>query len=233
MIYEKFGLKIDHIELSTRPKKRIGSDKIWNLAEKTLETVLKKKKVKFKINKGDGAFYGPKIDYHIKDSLGRTWQLGTIQLDFAMPERFDLNYINKKGTKERPIMLHRTIFGSLERFIGILLEHTNGWLPTWISPIQIRIVSFTDRNTKHANSVVKKLKESIPNLRIDTDFRKESVSLKIKDSVTKKIPYTIVIGDREEKTKTLPVRKGGKKDIKNISITSFIKDLKEEINNRK
>jgi threonyl-tRNA synthetase len=156
LFYKQFNLPYD-IELSTRPKKRIGSEKEWNKAEKILENVLKKKKIKFKINKGEGVFYGPKIDFHIKDSLGRKWQCGTLQLDFSMPERFDLVYIDKDNKRKRPIMLHRAIYGSLERFIGILLEHTKGRLPTWLAPIQVRVLSFTDRNKKYGEKVIKQL----------------------------------------------------------------------------
>jgi threonyl-tRNA synthetase len=144
-IYKKYGFDYQ-IELSTRPEKRIGSDKIWDISEKTLKKVLEKRKVNFKINEGDGAFYGPKIDFHLKDSLGRSWQCGTIQLDFSMPERFEIDYIDSENKKRRPVMLHNAIYGSIERFIGILLEHTNGNLPIWLSPIQIRVLSFTDRN---------------------------------------------------------------------------------------
>ena len=136
IFYKKFKLEFDHIELSTRPEKRIGADEMWEKAEKLLEDALKKKKMKYKINKGEGAFYGPKIDFHVKDSLGRTWQFSTIQFDFSMPERFELEYVDKDNTRKRPVMLHRVIYGSLERFIGIYLEHTNGRLPTWLAPIQ-------------------------------------------------------------------------------------------------
>jgi len=232
-IYGVFNFKVNHVELSTRPKRRIGTEKQWDRAEKVLEKVLKKKKMKFKINKGDGAFYGPKIDFHVKDSLNRTWQCGTFQLDFAMPERFDLKYIDKDNSHKRPVMIHRTIYGSVERFLGVLIEHTNGWLPTWLAPIQVRIISFTDRNKKYTETIANKLKKEIPGLRIDTDFRTESVSLKIKEAIGMKIPYTIVIGDKEEKTKKLPVRKGGKKDIKSMALNSFAKSLKGEILNRK
>ncbi len=232
MIYNKFNLKINHIELSTRPKKRIGSDKIWDLAEKTLENVLKKKKIKYKINKGDGAFYGPKIDYHIKDSLDRAWQLGTIQLDFAMPERFELEYTYKDNKKKRPVMIHRTIYGSLERFIGILIEHTNGRLPTWLAPIQVRVLSFTDKSKDYTKQIVKQLEEKMPNLRIDTDFRQITVQSKVKDAELMKIPYIILIGDKEEKENTLAVRIRGDKKIKDLQIKEFVDNLKKEIKER-
>ena len=232
--YKKFNLKFDHVELSTRPEKRIGTDEAWDRSEAMLEKTLKKMKIKYKINKGDGAFYGPKIDFHVKDSLGRTWQLSTIQLDFAMPERFQLEYIDKDGKAKRPIMLHRVIYGSIERFIGILLEDTSGALPTWLSPTQVRIINFTDKHTKATEAVASKLKKELPQLRLDTDLRNTTVPDKIRLSETQKIPYTIVIGDKEEKSKTLAVRKrGAKKPDFGVKPEAFIKKLQEEIEKRK
>ncbi|PIO08700.1 threonine--tRNA ligase [Candidatus Pacearchaeota archaeon CG10_big_fil_rev_8_21_14_0_10_34_12] len=231
-VYNKFGF--DYlVELSTRPEKRIGSDRIWDRAEKELESVLKKNKLKFKINKGDGAFYGPKIDFHIKDSLGRTWQLGTIQLDFAMPERFGLEYTDKDNKKKTPVMLHRAIFGSIERFIGILLEHTNGRLPTWLAPTQVRILSFTERNVKHAETIIKKLADAIPSLRVNADFRNVTMQSKVKDAEIMRVPYVIVLGDKEEKKKTLAVREKGSGKIKSLKFEDFLKSIKEEIEERR
>jgi len=227
--YKKFNLEFDHVELSTRPEKRIGTDEIWDKSEKLLESALKKKKIKYKINKGDGAFYGPKIDFHIKDSLGRTWQLSTIQLDFSMPERFELIYTDKDNIKKRPVMLHRVVYGSLERFIGILLEHTNGRLPTWLAPVQLKVLSFTDRNEKYANQVFESLKKEIPNLRIESDFRQTTVSSKVKDAEIMRIPYIIVVGDKEEKSEELAVRIRGNKKIKSFKISEFIEKIKKEI----
>jgi threonyl-tRNA synthetase len=230
-VYKKFGFSYQ-IELSTRPEKRIGDEKIWDLAEKTLQKALEKKKMKFKINKGDGAFYGPKIDFHLKDSLNRTWQCATIQLDFSMPERFELEYIDRDNKRKRPIMLHNVIYGSLERFIGILLEHTNGRLPTWLSPIQVRILSFTDRNKNYAKEIIKKLADKIPNLRIDADFRSTTVPAKVKDAEIMRIPYIIVVGDREEKEKSVAVRIRGNKKIQNFKIDNFEEKLRKEIEER-
>ena len=227
-IYSKFGFKYS-IELSTRPKKRIGTNKQWDEAEKILESVLKKSKIKYKTNKGDGAFYGPKIDFHLKDSLGRTWQCGTIQLDFSMPERFDLEYVDKDNKRKRPIMIHRTLYGSLERFIGILLEHTNGRLPTWMAPIQVRVISFTDRNEKYAKEIIKKLGEEIPGLRVDADFQSSTIQGKVKEAELMRIPYIVVAGDREEKGKSVALRIRGDKKIKSVKLDSFVKDLKKEI----
>jgi threonyl-tRNA synthetase len=231
--YEKLNVSFDHVELSTRPEKRIGEDKIWDMAENILEKVLKKLKMKYTVNKGDGAFYGPKIDFHVKDSLNRTWQLSTIQLDFAMPERFDLEYVDKNGKLKRPIMLHRVIYGAIERFIGILLESTNGALPTWLSPVQIRVINFTDRNVKYAEKVIEEINEQIPFARIDFDFDAMPLGGKIRNAEIQRIPYVIVVGDNEEKEKTIAVRKRGDKKIIQKSIESFIKDIKDEIIERR
>jgi len=230
-IYDKFGFEYQ-IEFSTRPEKRIGSDVLWNKAEKHLENVLKKNKVKYKVNKGEGAFYGPKVDFHIKDSLGRTWQCGTIQVDFSMPERFDLEYIDKDDSRKRPVMLHRAIFGSLERFIGILLEHTKGRLPVWLAPIQVRVLSFTDRNESHARKIITKLADEVPEIRMDADFRSIPVPTKVKDAELMRIPLVILAGDKEEKNNTLAVRHQGKVRY-DVKIDDFIENIKELIEKRK
>ena len=231
-IYKKFNFTY-HVELSTRPEKRIGDEKLWDKAEKVLESVLKKNKTKYKLNPGEGAFYGPKIDFHIKDSLGRTWQCGTIQLDFAMPERFELEYNDSDNKSKRPVMLHRTVYGSLERFIGILLEHLNGNLPTWLSPVQSRVISFTDRNQKTAEKVTDKLKEA--GIRVDTDFGSTTVNEKVRNSELMKIPYLITIGDKEEDKGTIAVKKRGEKEKPkfNVKIDDFIKEITQEIKERK
>ena len=228
--FTKFNLQFDHVELSTRPEKRIGSDEVWDKAEKVLEDVLKKEKINYKINKGDGAFYGPKIDFHIKDSLGRTHQCPTIQLDFAMPERFELEYNGEDNQKHRPVMIHRVIYGSLERFIGILLEHTNGNLPVWLSPIQVRVLSFTDRNNKACEMLFEKLKEE--GIRVDIDLESTTVNDKVRNAELMKIPYIIVLGDKEEQNNTLAVRQKGEKPQFGIKTENFIRDLKEKIKNR-
>ncbi len=231
-VYDKFGFGYE-IEFSTRPKKRIGSDEVWNKAEKLLENVLKKNKIKYKLNKGEGAFYGPKIDFHIKDSLGRKWQCGTIQLDFSMPERFGLEYTDKDNKKKRPVMIHRAIFGSLERFIGILLEHTKGRLPTWLAPVQVRVLSFTDRNKKYAEKVIKKLEAKVPYLRIDSDFRPTTVQSKVKDAELMRVPYIAVAGDKEQKSGTIALRIRGNKKIKKMKIEKFAEMIKREIEERR
>ncbi|HTY44065.1 MAG TPA: threonine--tRNA ligase [Patescibacteria group bacterium] len=229
--YSKFGFKY-RVELSTRPEKRIGSDKVWDKAEKLLEDVLKKRKMTYKMNKGEGAFYGPKIDFHLKDSLGREWQCATIQLDFAMPERFELEFIDKDNTRKQPIMLHRTIMGSLERFIGVLIEHINGRFPTWLAPMQVRVLSFTDRNMDYAKKIIEKLGKDIPNLRIDADFRQTTVPAKVKDAEIMRIPYIIVVGDKEEKEKSLAVRIKGNSKIEAMKIEKFTEKVREEIEKR-
>lgn len=231
LFYKQFNLSY-RMELSTRPEKRIGSDKIWDKAEAVLKKVLDGNKINYKINKGDGAFYGPKIDFHIKDSLNREWQCATIQLDFAMPERFELEYTDKDNKRKRPIMLHRVIYGALERFIGVLLEHTNGRLPLWLAPVQVRVLSFTDRNEKYAKKVVEQLKNEIKDLRIDNDFSQTTVQSKVKDAEIMRVQYIIVIGDKEEKENNLAVREKGKKEIKKYSVEEFVGKLRKEIEER-
>lgn len=226
--YKKFGFQY-HVEFSTRPPKRIGSDKIWDKSEAALESVLKK--MKYKVNKGDGAFYGPKIDWHIKDSLGRTWQCATLQLDMSMPERFNLTYKDKDNRDKRPVMLHRTVYGSLERFIGILLEHLNGNLPVWLSPVQARVMSFTDRNTKTAQKVADQLAEA--GIRMDTDLGNSTVDYKVREAAKTKIPFIIMVGDREEKNKTIAVRGRDGKVKYDVKIDEFVKEVKKLIEERK
>jgi len=231
LIYKKFNLPY-HVELSTRPEKRIGDEKLWDKAESILENVLKKQKIKYKLNSGDGAFYGPKIDFHIKDSLGRTWQCGTIQLDFAMPERFELEYVDKDGKTKRPIMLHRTVYGAVERFIGVLLEHLNGRLPTWLSPIQVRVISLTDRNTKACEKIITELKQT--GVRVDSDLESGTVNEKVFKAEAMKIPYIICIGDKEEQSKTIAIRKRGEKKVKfGVKKEVFLEELLKEIKERR
>jgi threonyl-tRNA synthetase len=231
LIYSKFGLTY-RMELSTRPEKRIGSDKVWDKTEKALKNVLEKNKLTYKLNPGDGAFYGPKIDFHIKDSLGRDWQCGTIQLDFSMPERFELEYTDADNKKKRPVMLHRTAFGSLERFVGILVEHFNGRFPVWLAPIQVRVLSFTDRNKDYAEKIVKEIGSEIPNIRMDADFRQTTVPAKVKDAEIMRIPWVILIGDKEQEKETLAVRHDGKVKYE-VKTDHFIKQIKELIEERK
>ncbi len=229
--YSIFGLEYS-FRLGTRPEKFLGDHKVWDKAEKTLKDILKKSSKKFTIEKGDGAFYGPKIDILMKDSLDREWQTGTIQLDFQLPQRFGLKYTDKDGQDKTPVVIHRVIYGSLERFIGILLEHTNGALPLWLSPTQVRIINFTDRNTKSADKILFEIKKELLLLRIDSDFRSTTVSDKIRDASLMKIPYIIVIGDKEEKNNTLAVRTRDGKVKYDIKINDFVSEIKEKIEKR-
>ena len=225
-MYKAFGLTYD-LELSTRPEKSIGTTKMWNFAEATLEKELKKLKKPFKLNPGDGAFYGPKIDFHAKDSLGRTWQCGTIQLDFAMPEKFDLEYDAKDGKKHRPVMIHRTVYGSLERFLGILIEHYAGKFPLWLSPVQVKILPMTDRSNKFSEELKETLEKN--NIRVEIDPRSESMSKKVRDAQKEKVNYMVTIGDKEIQSKNLAIRTREGKVSFNVSIDKFIKDLQKEV----
>ncbi len=229
IVYSTFNFSYS-IELSTRPEKFMGNKADWDNAEKALESALKKSKIKYKINKKAGAFYGPKIDIHIKDSLKREWQVATIQLDMQMPKRFELEYTEKDNKTYAPIVIHRAILGSLERFIGILLEHLSGNLPLWLSPIQARVISFTDRNIKTAEKILNKFKES--GIRADSDFNSTIVNEKVFNASSLKIPYIITIGDKEEKANIIAVRTRDGKVKYNIKQDSFIKSVKEEIEKR-
>ena len=232
IIYKKTFKFNYSFELSTRPEKFMGEKEDWDNAEKALESALKKSKIKYKTNKGDGAFYGPKIDIHIKDSLNRTWQCATIQLDMQMPKRFQITYVDKDNKEKTPLVIHRAIFGSIERFIGILLEHTHGNLPLWLSPIQVRVINFTDRNTKATEKTIFELKKEIPSLRIESDLDSTTLNEKVRDAEIQKIPYIIVIGDKEEKSNTLAVRHRGAKPVFNIKLSSLVKELKDKIEDR-
>lgn len=228
-VYNSFGFEF-RVELSTRPEKSIGSDEIWELAEKTLENVISKSGIQFDVNPGDGAFYGPKLDFHLKDTIGRSWQCGTVQLDFSMPERFELEYNDKDGKKHRPVMLHRVIFGSLERFIGILLENFAGALPVWLSPIQARIIPVAEAHQEYADSVYKKLKES--GIRVDMNEATESLGKRIRSAEMQKIPYMLVIGDKEVESKGITVRDYKTKNQEPIETNKFVKQVQKEIKER-
>ena len=228
--YKAFGFEY-HMELSTMPKKAMGSKEQWDKAEAALKAALVARGANYKINEGDGAFYGPKIDFHIKDSLGRTWQLATLQLDFQMPERFQLEYVGEDGKNHRPVMLHRTVYGSMERFIGILLEHTNGNLAPWLAPVQVKVVSFSDKNDKAAEKYAKTLFDA--GYRVETDVRPGTVEAKVRDAEMQKIPYIIVIGDKEEAAGTLAVRRHGEKGVKfGVIPKAFESQLAKEVASR-
>ena len=229
-LYKTFGFSY-HIELSTKPEKYIGTEKQWAIATKALKSALDSKKIKYKINEGEGAFYGPKIDFHLKDCLGRTWQCGTIQLDMAMPDKFNLDYIAEDGNKHRVVMLHRTILGSIERFIAILIEHYAGKFPLWLTPIQIRILTVADRFEKYANKIKEELEKN--NLRVEVDARTESVSYKVREAQLQKIPLILNVGEKEEKSKTVAVRTQDGKLHFNVKIQDLVRDLLENIEDKK
>ncbi len=229
--YKIFGFSY-RVELSTRPDKRIGSDEIWDLAENALRQALDKLNIAYKVNEGEGAFYGPKIDFHIKDSLGREWQCATIQLDFSMPERFKLEYIDENGKSKRPIMLHRTVYGSIERFTAILLEHYQGKLPLWLSPVQIKVLSFTERNTEHAEKIAKVLEQE--GFRVERDFSSRTLDYKVREAELEKVPYIVVIGDKEQEQGTIAVRKRGNRKVEfGVKLQGFVQKLKQEIEEKK
>ena len=230
-VYTTFGFKEYHIELSTRPKNSIGTDQDWNKATKALKDALKERKLKYKLNEGEGAFYGPKVDFHIKDCIGRTWQCGTIQVDFSMPQRFNLTYEGEDGRKHVPVMIHRTIIGSFERFIGILIEHYNGKFPLWLAPVQVRLLTINDRNKKFANEVKNTLIEN--EIRVELDDRTESIPKKVRDAQEDKIPLAITIGDKEDKNKTLAIRTLDGKVKFGVKVNDFIRNLLKEIKERK
>jgi len=219
------------VNLSTKPEKAMGDPKLWDKAEEALKNALKKKKIKFNIKEGEGAFYGPKIDFDIKDSLDRSWQLATIQLDFQMPLNFKATYEGKDGNKHTPIMIHRAILGSLERFIAILIEHFAGKFPLWLSPIQVKVLTLTDRNKEFAEEVFNKLKEN--NIRVELDERSESIGKKVREAQLEKINYSITIGDKEQEKKTLAIRTLDGKVQFNVKLDKFIKEILEEIKERR
>ena len=230
-VYKTFDLELDHLELSTRPDESIGSDEIWEKAEKTMPEVLKEKDVPHQINEGDGAFYGPKFDFHLKDSVGRTWQCSTIQLDFAQPENFDLEYTDEDGSKKRPVMIHRVLYGSIERFLGIIIEHYAGKFPLWLSPVQVKIIPVSDKFAKDVKKIEEKFREE--NIRCEIDNRTESVGKKIAENIKEKNPYAVVIGEKEIKSGKLAVRTRGEKKIEEIEINKFIEKLVKEIKEKK
>lgn len=228
-VYTKFGFSY-HVEVSTKPEQAMGSDEDWEKATQVLKQALEEKGMEYQINEGDGAFYGPKIDFHLKDSLDRTWQCGTIQLDFQMPELFDLTYIGEDGEKHRPVMIHRVVFGSIERFIGILTEHYAGAFPVWLAPVQARIIPITERHHDYANELAAEMKKA--GIRVDVDARSEKMGYKIREGQMQKIPYLLVVGDKEMEARTVSVRKRKEGDIGNRGNVEFINELTQEIADR-
>jgi len=224
-VYSLFGFKY-HVELSTMPEDHMGTDEQWAAATNGLRDALEAMDKDYVINEGDGAFYGPKIDFHLEDCLGRTWQCGTVQLDFQLPERFDLAYIGADGERHRPIMIHRVVFGSIERFIGILIEHFAGAFPLWLAPVQVMVMPITDRTRDYAEGVAKRLEAA--GFRVKTDFRNEKIGYKIREAQVQRIPYMLVLGDREAESAEVAVRTRYGGDQGTMTLDAFIKNLHVE-----
>ena len=225
-VYSLFGFEY-HVELSTRPEDSMGSDEDWEMATEGLRSALDEIGLPYVVNEGDGAFYGPKIDFHLVDCIGRTWQCGTIQLDFQLPQRFELEYIGADGEKHRPIMIHRVVFGSIERFIGILIEHFAGAFPTWLAPVQVKVLPISEKYMDYAESVQKKLDEA--GIRVELDTRSEKIGYKIREAQQAKIPYMLVVGQKEEEDGTVAVRSRAAGDEGTKSLDAFISDIQKEI----
>lgn len=228
-IYSQFGLKY-HVELSTKPDNAMGDDAIWEAATEALRNAIEAKGIPYVINPGDGAFYGPKLDYHIEDSLGRTWQCGTIQLDMNLPERFQIEYIGEDGQKHRPIMIHRACFGSMERFIGILTEHYAGAFPTWMAPVQVRILPISEKHVEYAKKLAKQMHRDY--VRVEVDDRSEKIGYKIRQAQMAKVPYMLVVGDKEVEEGTVNVRKHGGDELGSVPFEEFFNSIKIEIKER-
>jgi len=228
-VYKLFGFKY-RVELSTRPENSMGSDEDWENATEALRNALEASKLPYKINEGDGAFYGPKIDFHLEDCIGRTWQCGTIQLDFQMPEKFNLTYIGADGEKHRPVMIHRTIFGSIERFIGILIENYAGAFPVWLAPVQVIILPVSEKQKEYAEKLNKQLEDL--DIRSEADLRSEKVGYKIREAQLQKIPYMLVVGDKEMESGSVSVRDRKEGDIGVMKFEDFLSKIQDEIKNK-
>lgn len=229
-IYSAFGLEY-RVELSTRPEDSMGDDELWDLATNVLRDAIESSGVEYRINEGDGAFYGPKLDFHIKDSLGRTWQCGTIQLDMQMPERFDIHYIGEDGEKHRPVMLHRAGFGSIERFIGILIEHYAGKFPAWLAPVQVQLIPVTERHLAYAQQVREALRAA--GIRVQIDERNEKLGYKIRGAQLQKVPYMLILGDKETEAGTVSIRRRDGEETQGVAVADFVADLAAEIAERR
>ena len=226
-VYAKFGFSYQ-IELSTRPEHSIGSDKDWELATQALEQAVAGLGKSYVVNEGDGAFYGPKLDFHLKDSLGRTWQCGTIQLDFQLPQRFGIEYVGADGEKHRPIMLHRVVFGSIERFIGILIEHYAGKFPAWLSPVQVKVLPVSDKYMDYAKEVAEQLEDA--DVRVELDLRNEKLGYKIREARMDKVPYMVIVGENEQKSGSVSVRQrdaeAEKQELGEMSLEQLVERVK-------
>ncbi|HHU61685.1 MAG TPA: threonine--tRNA ligase [Natronincola sp.] len=225
-VYNVFGFKY-HVELSTKPDNAIGDDAIWEDATLALKEALEAKNLEYVINEGDGAFYGPKIDFHLEDSIGRTWQCATIQLDFAMPERFDLTYIDEDNERKRPVMIHRVLYGALERFMAILTEHTAGAFPTWLAPVQVQVIPVGDDYLNYANKVADKL--FAQGIRVEVDKRAEKLGKKIREAQIQQIPYMLIVGEKEQESEEVSIRHRRKADLGSMSVDGFLDIIKDEI----
>lgn len=229
-VYKTFNFTY-HVELSTRPENSIGSDEDWEMATNALKDALDDLKLNYVINEGDGAFYGPKIDFHLTDAIGRTWQCGTIQLDFQLPQRFELEYTGEDGEKHRPIMIHRVVYGSIDRFMGILIEHFAGAFPLWLAPVQVKVLTLTERNNNYAKNVYDVLRNA--GLRAELDDRNEKVGYKIREALSMKVPYLIIVGDEEEKNNTISIRGRGNESASGLKLSDFVARLQSEIESKK
>ncbi len=227
--YKIFGFRY-HVELSTRPENSMGSEEQWEMATNALRDAMESIGMKYKINEGDGAFYGPKIDFHLEDSIGRTWQCGTIQLDFQMPERFELTYIGPDGDKHRPVMIHRVVFGSIERFIAILTEHFAGAFPMWLAPVQVKILTIVEKHHEYALNVQKRLQER--DIRVEIDLRNEKIGYKIREAQLEKVPYMLIIGDKEMENDAIAIRSRKEGDLGQMTVNSFINKIINEVNEK-
>jgi len=228
-VYRDFGFDAIIIKLSTRPEKRVGNDEDWDKAEKALELALNKKNIEWKLQPGEGAFYGPKIEFSLKDCIERVWQCGTIQVDFSMPGRLDATYVNEDSIKQTPVMLHRAIVGSMERFIGILIENYAGAFPVWLSPIQAVVVSITEKQSEYAKKVAENLKNQ--GFRVEVDLRNETIGLKIRDHAMQRVPYQIILGAREQDENMMAVRTRDGEDLGVMTFEKFIERLNNDLLN--
>ncbi len=229
-VYSVFGFDNIHVELSTKPEKSIGSQEVWDKAESALESVLKARGIDYQLNPGDGAFYGPKIDFHIKDSLNRSWQCGTVQLDFSMPERFGLTYTGEDGQDHQPVMIHRAVVGSLERFLGILIEHYAARMPVWLAPIQVKVIPIADRHEDYARSIVNTMRAA--GIRVDANWKNDKIGQKIRQAELEKVPYMFILGDREVDEKKVSVRRHGTGDIGSFDLAEVSEQILSEIRER-
>ena len=230
MTFKAFGFEEYEIYVSTRPEKAVGSVENWEKATSALQSALKRHKMAYEVDPGEGVFYGPKIDLKIKDSLGRTWQCATIQVDFNLPERFKLGYIGEDSQSSAPIMVHRALMGSIERFFGVLIEHYAGAFPLWLAPVQVKVLPITDRQQAYANQIAESLTSA--DLRVEVDLRNEKVGLKIREAAMAKVPYMVIVGDREVEASTLAIRKRGGENLGTMELEPFLNKLKKEVQDR-